>query len=43
MIQKAFADENMGITHIKELYRRFKNGTSKLEPCEVNVDYFFRL
>ena len=26
MIQKAFVDESMGITQIKEWYRRFKNG-----------------
>ena len=26
MIQKAFADESMSITQIKERYRRFKNG-----------------
>ena len=43
MIQKAFVNESMGITQIKEWYRRFKNGTSKSEPCQVNADYFFRL
>ena len=43
MIQKAFVDESMGITQIKERYRRFKNGTSKSEPGQVNADYFFRL
>ena len=41
MIQKAFVDESMGITQIKEWYRQFKNGTSKSEPCQVNSDYFF--
>ena len=42
MIQKAFVDKSMGITQIKEWYRRFKNCTSKLEPSQVNADYFFR-
>ena len=42
MIQKAFVDESMGITQIKEWYRRLKS-TSKSEPCQVNADYFFRL
>ena len=37
MIQKAF------VTQIQEWYRRFKKSTSKSEPCQVNVDYFFRL
>ena len=43
MIQKVFVDKSMGITQIKEWYRRFKNGTSKSEPCQVNADYFYRL
>ena len=43
MIQKAFVDESMGKTQIEEWYRRFKNGTSEPEPCQVNADYFFRL
>ena len=33
----------MGIIQIKEWYRRFKNGTSKSEPRQVNAYYFFRL
>ena len=43
MIQEAFVDESMGIRQIKEWYRRFKNGTSKTEPCQVNADYFIQL
>ena len=43
MMQKAFVDESMDITQRKDWYRRFKNGTSKSEQCEVNVDCFFRL
>ena len=43
MLEKAFVDESMGITQIKEWHRRFENGTSKLELCQVNADYFFRL
>ena len=31
----------MGITEIKEWYMWFKNGTSKLEPCQVNADYTY--
>ena len=31
MIQKAFADESMGITQIKEWYRRFKNGRTSVD------------
>ena len=42
MIQKAFVDESMGITQIKEWYRWLKS-TPKSEPCQVNADYFFRL
>ena len=41
MVRKAFVDESMGITQIKEWHRRFKNGTSKSEPCQVNADHFF--
>ena len=35
MIQKAFADESMGITQIKEWYMRFKNGRTSVDsdPC----------
>ena len=40
MVQKAFVDESMGITQIKEWYRRLKK-TSKSEPCQVNAHYFF--
>ena len=42
IIQKVFVDENMGITQIKEWYRRLTS-TSKSEPCQVNADYLFRL
>ena len=31
MIQKAFVDECMGITQIKEWYRRFKNGRTSVD------------
>ena len=31
MIQKAFVDESMGITQIKEWYRRFKNGRTSVD------------
>ena len=31
MIQKAFVNESMGITQIKEWYRRFKNGCTSVE------------
>ena len=31
MIQKAFGDESMGITQIKEWYRRFKNGRTSVD------------
>ena len=31
MIQKTFEDENMGITQIKEWYRRFKNGRASID------------
>ena len=31
MIQKAFVDEIMGITQIKEWYRRFKNGRTSVD------------
>ena len=31
MIQKAFVDESMGITLIKERYRRFKNGRTSVD------------
>ena len=30
MIQKAFVDESMGITQIKEWYKRFKNGRASV-------------
>ena len=35
MVQKAFLDESMGITQIKEWYRRFKNGRTSVDsdPC----------
>ena len=35
MIQKVFVDESMGITQIKEWYRRFKNGRKSVDsdPC----------
>ena len=41
MMQKAFVDESIGITQRKEWYKWFKNGTSKSEQCEVNVEWFF--
>ena len=31
MIQKAFVDESMGITQIKEQYRRFKNSRTSVD------------
>ena len=31
MIQKAFVDESMGITQIKEWYRRFKNNSTSVD------------
>ena len=31
MIKKAFVDESMGITQIKEWYRRFKNGRTSVD------------
>ena len=31
MIQKAFVDESMGITQIKEWYRQFKNGRTSVD------------
>ena len=31
MIQKAFVDKSMGITQIKEWYRRFKNGRTSVD------------
>ena len=31
MIQEAFVDESMGITPIKEWYRRFKNGRTSVD------------
>ena len=31
MIQKAFVDERMGITQIKEWYRRFENGRTSVD------------
>ena len=31
MIQKAFVDESMGITQIKEWYRRFRNGRTSVD------------
>ena len=31
MIRKAFVDERMGITQIKEWYRRFKNGRTSVD------------
>ena len=31
MIQKAFVDESMGITQIKEWYRRLKNGRTSVD------------
>ena len=31
MIQKAFVDESMDITQIKEWYRRFKNGRTSVD------------
>ena len=31
MIQKAFVDESMGITQIKEWYRRFKSGRTSVD------------
>ena len=31
MIQKAFVDESMGITHIKECYRWFKKGRTSVD------------
>ena len=31
MIQKAFVDERVGITQIKEWYRRFKNGRTSVD------------
>ena len=31
MIQKAFVDESMNITQIKEWYRRFKNGRTSVD------------
>ena len=31
MIQKSFVDESMGITQIKEWYRRFKNGRTSVD------------
>ena len=31
MIQKDFVDEGMGITQIKESYRRFKNGRTSVD------------
>ena len=31
MIQKAFVDESMGITQIKEWYRWFKNGRTSVD------------
>ena len=31
MIQKAFVDESIGITQIKEWYRRFKNGRTSVD------------
>ena len=31
MIQKAFVDESMGITQMKEWYRRFKNGRTSVD------------
>ena len=31
MIQKAFVDESMGKTQIKEWYRRFKNGRTSVD------------
>ncbi|EGI62944.1 FLJ37770-like protein [Acromyrmex echinatior] len=46
MLQKAFGDECMGKTQIKEWYKQFKNGrtsVSKSEQNQVNVDCFFRL
>ena len=30
MIQKTFVDESMGITQIKEWYRRFENGRTSV-------------
>ena len=35
MIQKAFVDESMGITQIKEWYSWFKNGRTSVDsdPC----------
>ena len=39
MMQKAFVDESMGITQMKEWYRWLKS-TSKSEPCQVNADFF---
>ena len=31
MIQKAFVDESMGMTQMKEWYRRFKNGRTSVD------------
>ena len=31
MIQKAFVDESMGITQMKEWYRRFRNGRTSVD------------
>ena len=31
MIKKAFVDESMGITQIKEWYKRFKNGRTSVD------------
>ena len=31
MIQKAFVDESMGLTQIKEWYRRFRNGRTSVD------------
>ena len=37
MIQKAFVDESMGITQIKEWYRRFKNGRTSVDSDSRSV------
>ena len=38
MIQKAFVDESMGITQIKEWYRRLKNGRTSVDRTLVLTD-----
>ena len=40
MIQKAFVDEIMGVTQIKEWYRRFKNGRT---PSNLNYRNLHRI